>query len=130
MTDFGMDVWCVEDLDPAARDLDASRTLVGQALARRLLTPRGGLLGSPDYGYDVASWLCRAVDARALRQISAECRAEVMKDERVLGATVDVSTLGAPGSLKLTLRINVETAEDAFSYVLTVDGVTVEFLEA
>ena len=53
------------DLDPYFRVV-TGRTAVAQALLRRLVTPRGGLLGEPLYGLDVRAAVTAEVIAAEL----------------------------------------------------------------
>lgn len=56
MPDYGTDLSCVVDLDAGLAEVTGN-TLLAQALARRLITPRGGLLDDPNYGYDLTQFL-------------------------------------------------------------------------
>ena len=110
------------DLDPYFRVV-TGRTAVGQALLRRLVTPRGSLLGEPSYGLDVRGWTNETLDARALRRLESAAATELRRDERVddvaLTATFAgdvlrldgrVRLVGSTVPLRLTLAINAVTA--------------------
>lgn len=110
------------DLDPYFRVV-TGRTAVGQALLRRLVTPRGSLLGEPSYGLDVRGWTNETIDARALRRLESAATTELRRDERVddvsLAATFAgdvlrldgrVRLVGSTVPLRLTLAINAVTA--------------------
>lgn len=123
MTDFGTDFNLGDDLD-ANLSVVSGVTGLGQALARRLRTPRGGLWYAPDYGTDLRQYVLGPVySARALEMAAAaECR----KDERVEAARARAAQGDDPSSVELT--IDVEVADGPFSLVLNVSAVTVDLL--
>jgi hypothetical protein len=135
LADFGTDISTfvlqadgtyTPDLDPSFSLITGTR-VVGEAIARRLMTPRGALLYDPDYGLDLRAYLNDDLDTRELYTLGALIEAEAEKDERVLSAVVDLS-LDARSS-RLTIRLTV-TLLDAESYALTLaaDAVTVTIL--
>src|SRR5438045_1552992 len=90
MADFGHDLWLDDDLDMSMREVDGFLCL-GQALKRRLQTPRGGLIDDPNYGTDVTGRLNDDVTPRELAQMGSEIDPEFVKDERVLRSTTTVA---------------------------------------
>lgn len=82
---------------PGAADIDPYFSLVTEgrclceALARRLVTPRGALLNSPGYGYDLRQWVGSDLDTGDLREIEREAAEECRADERVDDAYVDAT---------------------------------------
>lgn len=128
--DFGTDLSTfvggtgAPDLDPTFAMI-SGRRVVQEAVARRFITPRGGLLDDPNYGLDLRALLNTSYSQRDLfilrERISAECR----KDERVDGARVTI-TPKANGNL--TITISMTTASGPFDLVLAVSQVTVELL--
>ena len=127
MPDFGVDI-----ATPDAADIDQYFSTVtgwrglGQALGRRLITPRGSLLDDDAYGYDLRSRLNDTFTAAELAQLGAVVRRELEADERVESATAAVTF--AQGTL--TVRAAVQTAEGPFRLVLAVSAVTTEILAA
>lgn len=127
MTDFGYDVSCVTDLDPAFRQV-TGREAVAQAIARRLSTKNGALAlvgDDPDYGSDLRELVGEDVGPRALFELQARAEAEALKDERVL-------TAQASGSLAagvLTLVLALSDADGPFRLVLAVSEVSVQILK-
>ena len=125
MADLGTDI-----ATPNAADLDPSLGLVsglrglGEALARRLVTPRGSLLDDPGYGTDVRSWLNSSLDARRMQLIASLVREELLADERVADAKVTVA-FAAP---RLTITARVRSSEGPFTLILAVSAVTVDLL--
>lgn len=125
MTDYGTDFACVDDLETTLVTVSGSR-VVAEAVARRLLTPTGRLIGDANYGYNLGDWCGADVGPRDIDEIQAACAAEAEKDERVLSASC-VATFAAD-VLTVTLTGFLLTSE-AFSLVLAVSAVTVEILE-
>lgn len=123
--DFGTDISTPDaaDLDPYFAPVSGWRGL-GQALARRLVTPRGSLLDDASYGYDLRSRLNDALTPADLDALGAVVKRELEADERVEGAAVVVTLTGA--ALRVAARIT--TASGTFRLVLAVGSVTAEIL--
>lgn len=124
-TDFGVDVSCVEDLDPAFELVTGPRA-VAQAIARRLMTPRGGLFYAGSYGYDLRQHLNGTIEPGDEFVIAQAIEAQAEQDERVRGASVTVSHEGLTELLRV--RIVLVLDEGPFDLVLGVSAVTVEIL--
>jgi len=124
--DFGTDINTpgVMDLDPFFREISDAEAL-GQACARRLVTPRGSLVGDPAYGYDVRAHLND--DDPNTGAIALAVADELAKDERVQRATSVVTFDELAGSL--TIVATVFTADGPFRLTLAVSSVTVELLD-
>lgn len=128
--DFGTDLSTfvrgagAPDLDPTFTVI-SGRRVVQEAVARRFITPRGGLLDDPNYGLDLRALLNTKYSQRDLfilrEKISAECR----KDERVDGARV---TVAPKANGDLTITISLTTSAGPFELALSVSQVTVELL--
>jgi hypothetical protein len=123
--DYGTDLSCVFDLDPMGA-MVTGRTLLSQALIRRISTPRGRLLDDPNYGFDVTDALGDDVTAADVAQIGSGMDSEFLKDERVV-SSVTVVTF-ARGILNTTSTITDGTGP--FSLVLSIDKVTGQILQA
>lgn len=123
MIDAEHDVSTFPDLDPTFAEVHGTRA-VAEAIARRLMTPRGTLDYDPDYGFDVRELLSAAVDERRLFWVRAEIEAEAEKDERVRGATATLERTA--DAIVVTLAL--ETAEGPFRLTLGIDDVTVAIL--
>ena len=100
---------------------------IGNALARRLTTPRGGLLYDPSYGTDVRNYLNAGFTPAQVARVKSEVAAEVMQDPRVSSVAVDVTVAGA-GSMTITIEAELE--EGPFEFVFVVDKLTVALLDA
>jgi phage baseplate assembly protein W len=126
--DGGADIACASDPGRSFAVADGIRNL-GNALTRRLTTPRGGLLSDPGYGVDVRRFLSAGVTAAQLAQVKSEVAAEVSKDDRVQNPDVTVTVNAQTASL--TISVISELAPGApFEFVFRVDKLTVAFLDA
>ncbi len=129
-TDYGSDISVVADIDLTGRIVTGKR-LVAEAIARRLMTPRGGLIGDPHYGYDVSQFLNDDMSPADLAAMVSSITEECLKDERVLGAEVlyEIETVDASRTQQLlTLTITLEISDGTFDLVLGVDDVGVALL--
>lgn len=126
--DYGQDLSCVSDLTPHMLVVSGLR-LVGEAIARRLQTPRGALLDDPNYGYDLTGELNNDLAQGDIGRIAAGVTAECQKDSRILSAStvvVFVPIANTAGSLIVT--ISLMTTAGPFTLVLSVSQVTVSIL--
>lgn len=120
---YGHDLFGVNDLDPGMLECDG-RVCLAQALARRLITPRGGLLDDPNYGYDLTGFLNDDVSHATLASMQGQIVAEMMKDERVIAATASVVFVAG----QLIVTISITDSVGPFPLVLAVSSVTVQVL--
>ena len=125
MTDYGTDFSCVEDLETTLSTVSGPMVVV-EAVVRRWSTPTGGLLGDPNYGFDLSAYCNADVTPRDVAQLSDSLNAEAEKDERVLECTSTV-TLATDGTLSVTANLTLLDGEE-FTLVLAVSAVTVELL--
>lgn len=124
MTDFGSDLSCVSDCTPDMAVV-TGRKLLAQAIARRYMTPRGGLIDDPNYGFDLTQYVNDDLSAKDIARIQAGAIAEAEKDERILSADVKITTNTA-GIMVVTVVLT--DAEGPFTLVLSVGEVTVDIL--
>ncbi len=115
------------DLDPYFRAV-TGRTAVAQALLRRLVTPRGGLLGEPLYGLDVRAWTNDTIDARALRALETAAATQLRRDERVDDVSL-VATF-ADDVLRLVGRVRLVGDTTPLRLTLAIAAVTAEVIAA
>lgn len=120
---YGHDLWCITDLDPGMIEVDGRRCLA-QAIARRLITPRGGLIDDPNYGYDLTAFLNGDFDQPTLARMNGQIVAECLKDERVVSASSQVVVTG--GVLIVTIAIT--DGLGPFPLVLSISNVSVQIL--
>jgi len=126
MTDFGTDFSALPDLSFV---LQSGQANLAEAIARRLMTPRGGLFYDPTYGMDLRGYLNEALTDATRYEIETLVAAECEQDERVLAATATVVE-GAPNSRTIQVSIELETAAGPFRLILAVSAVAVEVLRA
>lgn len=128
MVDFGTDIGTTfngSGADMSASGVEVSgRLLLAQALARRLLTPRGRLIDDPDYGYDLVGEFNDDLDASDLARIRASIENELSKDERVVGITATVTLLAG----LMTVSIIINDSSGPFNLVLGVTAVSATIL--
>ena len=124
MADFGTDISSLPDLDFR---LQSGHRNLAEAIARRLMTPRGGLFYDPTYGLDLRQYLNEAATEEVLYEIETLVAAECEKDPRILEATVKA---GVTRPRTLTLNIELLTDSGPFKLVLAVNDVRVEVLYA
>ena len=125
LPDLGTDLRALADLDARVPIQGGLRNL-GEALARRLQTPRGGLFYAPDYGTDIRAWLNESFTPASFFRAKVAVEAECEKDERVKAATATVR-LGL--NQTLVIELLVELAQGPFRLVLSVDQVSVTVFE-
>ena len=117
---YGSDVSCDTDVDPNVLELPGTSTLVlGQAIMRRLDTPRGSLPDDPDYGISLRSMLSTGTTAADVRRMAGQIHNEIRKDDRI--DTLRVTVVPTPTGDELDITL-VVTPVDAgpFTMVLTV----------
>jgi phage baseplate assembly protein W len=123
MSVLGIDLLCHPDLG-ASGELVSGRALLGQDLANRFTTPRGGLFYAPGYGFDLRALLSETLTDTRLQSLPAEIAAEALKDERINAATVAVSLAGET----LEVLIDLQDAQGPFRLVLAVSALSVALL--
>jgi phage baseplate assembly protein W len=114
----------VKDIDPGGRVVSGF-TVVAEAIARRWVTPRGRLIGYPNYGFDLTQYVNADMNPRDIAGLSAGAAAEALKDERVESCAVTATLLTGI----LTVVAEVETAQGPFTLTVAVSDVTVQLLE-
>lgn len=118
---YGTDLSCVEDVTEDLAEVDPFTVrAIGEALARRLTTPRGSLPDDPDYGLDVRGYCNRGVPITELQDLSGQIRGEVTKDDRVEDAAVTV-TIPARNQLHISVTVTpVDPSLGPFSLTFAV----------
>jgi len=123
---YGVDLSCVLDITPDLAEVDAFTPHgIGEALLRRLQTPRGGLPDDPDYGYDLRGIWNRGIPVSELEQISGQVRNEVRQDDRVYDATVSAQLEGQSRLLVMLRIVPADQTLGTFSLTLAVTSAQV-----
>jgi phage baseplate assembly protein W len=121
--DFGEDVSTFPSLDTTFSTIGGFRVLA-EALARRLMTPKGLLTFHPDYGFDLRQFINETIDDSVLARIKQGTIHEILQDERVADADATVTFTQATQTLTVTCQ--VVTAKGAFQFVLALSSVGVD----
>lgn len=124
---FGQDFQVLNGVNPAF-PLVGGYTNLGQALANRLQTPRGGLFYDLDYGTDVRGYLNAAITPKVRAALAIAIQNECLKDERVQGCT---ATITADLSTEtMTISINALTAQGPFAFIFDVTSASVTLIDS
>lgn len=129
-TDYGTDISVVSDVDFSGRVVTGPR-LVAEAVARRLLTPNGSLIGDPHYGFDLSQYINDDMGPADYAALISGATHECLKDERVLAAEVTLETTSLDASRtqkRLDVSITLTISSGTFDLVLGVSDVGVELL--
>jgi phage baseplate assembly protein W len=113
------------DLDPTFALISGPR-VVAEAIARRLQTPRGGLVRNPDYGTDLRQWVNASLTSARRAALQNAIAGEAGADPRV--DTVEVEFVESEGELRVS--ISGTCAAGPFDLVLDVASLTVDLLNA
>lgn len=123
MADLGADLACVSDL-PDTMSMVSGRRALGEAIARRLQTPRGRLINYPNYGFDLTGELNDDLSPADFARIQSGVEQECIKDERVQSATCTLTfTAGT-----LTAVIVLVDGAGPFTLVLAATALDVTLL--
>lgn len=128
---LGVDIACIDDLDPALT-LVSGTTNLAHAAARRLGTDPGWLFYDPAYGYDARNQLHRPQRKRVTSQA---CESQLVQDERVRDAQVVVEYRQAADPVEgtpadaLVLKLTLATDYGPFDLTLGIDDVSTTILD-
>ncbi len=122
--DLGTDLSALPDL---SFSLKSGRANLVEALARRLMTPRGGLFYDLSYGFDLRAYLQEDINPQTVFELESLVAVELQKDQRVLAAEVAVSQ---PEHNALRLDALIQLADGPFRLILRATDVSVEVLYA
>lgn len=119
---YGLDIACTTDVASDWHTVDPqSVDAIGQALIRRLITPRGALVSDLSYGCGIPQLLNRGIPQGELAGIKRLVEAELQKDDRV--ATVSAAvTYVVGGELIIDVTVTPESSDKSFSLVVAFDG--------
>lgn len=102
MSDYGTDIGGTSDLDFT---LVTGRAVVIQAVARRLLTPRGSLFYAPDYGIDLSGLLNARFNSALLARWKSEIERQAEQDDRVASCTATLTVNGQQLKISVALEL-------------------------
>lgn len=124
MADLGTDISIVYDATPDMA-MSTGRRNLAEAIARRYITPRGRLIGAPNYGEDLTQYLNDDLTAGETARIESVAASQAREEERVLAATVKITLADDV----MIVKVYLEDAEGPFTLTLSVTNVTVEILK-
>lgn len=122
MSIYGSDFAGVEDLDPNLTVVEGPAA-VAVAVARRFLTPAGGLFYDRNFGFDVRRLLNAPI--RSIPELTFRLQAEARKDQRVEDA--DVRVVRAQEALYIGITLTLATGP--FTFAIRVTKLSVELLK-
>lgn len=128
-TNYGYDTACVSDVGLVDVVITSAQRVIGERVARRLQTPRGGLSSvdpTPDaanFGLDVRMFTLGRIAATNTAQIANQISAECAKDEEVDGADVTVTAVNGG---RMTIIIQLSSTAGPFVLTMNVSQLTVE----
>jgi len=120
----GGDIDCITDVGKTLTIATGLRNL-GNALARRLMTPRGALHYDPQYGTDVRLYLNAGMTPQQMGQVQGDIASEVSKDERIDSPTVTVAFVGSA----MSITVACVTADGPFDFIISVNKLTASLLD-
>lgn len=122
---FGADLSCGMRLTTGR--MVGGRTLLAEAIWRRLTTPRGTLSGGAEasaYGLDLAAYVGAVGERIAEAALPSIVEAELLKDDRIAAVSVTATAYRADdGTARIELQLVVQPASDLARFPLTL-GVT------
>ena len=104
------------DLTPDMQ-IATGRQVIAQSLVRRQTTPRGSVLTSPNDCLDIRQMISQGVTQSQLQAYASSLRTELLRDQRVLSAAVQISY--DPVKNVTTITENVQTSAGPFTLTLT-----------
>lgn len=120
---YGLDLAGVEDVtDDWALVDPASNQAIGEALLRRLLTPRGGLISDPEYGVGIPQMLSRGMTTTEIQGIKRLCTTECLKDDRVSAVDVRVTYDGTTEEMRIDVTVTPQDSNRTFALILALTG--------
>lgn len=123
--ELGRDLQAMPDLQ---LHIQAGLRNLAEAIARRLVTPRGRLWYDPEYGYDVRRWLNSAADSAVRYEIARRVEEQCEMDPRVASAEATVEY--SAEARELTIRVKLTLADEPSPQIVPADRVTLEVLRA
>jgi hypothetical protein len=129
---FGRDTYCYDSIRTGR--VATGVELLGQALFRRLITPRGTLRDGDEglvYGLDVLGFVGMVGTAAAVDAIPDAIRAECLKDDRVdrVDASASITrTTDGLATILVDLDVFPADADESFTLSVSVSEISVTLL--
>lgn len=128
---YGRDLSCITSLDRrlTVTDPDSAQGIL-EASIRAVITPRGSIPEDPDGGIDLRGEVNRAHTKAQIAALEARCRAEILKDDRLVDAAVTLTPNPREFSLGVFIRlVPADPRIVAFSHVFAIDAAGSVILE-
>lgn len=127
-TGYGRCMSCLDRLSTGRRVTGAR--LLGEAIYRRLTTPRGTVANAPTYGYDLSAYVGSVGGRVAAAALPAVVESEILKDNRVASVEAAVTRDVDGSSETFTVEISVTPADETstFDLTLAVSDVSVDLI--
>jgi hypothetical protein len=122
---YGVDLACVTDITADAAEVDQeSPRAIGEALARRFISPRTSVLDDDAYGLDLRGRLNSGQTQAQLTALRSQIRVECLKDDRVDDADVTLRFTGR-SRIDVEIAVTPHASDEVFSltFFVTADGV-------
>jgi hypothetical protein len=113
--DFGRDLHALPKLQFRSHD---GYSNLAEALARRLMTPRGALHYDSQYGTDIRRFINASGNDISDFALAELVRRELEQDERVISAEAEIERVDL---VSMTIVVAVRTASGPFSLTLRAD---------
>lgn len=130
---YGREMWCTTRLLTAR--FATGIEVVRQAFVRRLITPRGDLVGgelATVYGLDLCGFVGRNDPDRVRVILPGMVEAELLKDDRASVVRARVSDMPPAGGGLVRFRVDVDvTLHDPsqnFRFTIAIDALTIDLL--
>lgn len=120
--DFGTDITAIPDL---SFEIKTGIDNLAEAIARRFITPPGGLFYDLEYGRDLRDLVNKRYTPDMEHEEASAIAAEAEKDDRVISCDATLTMID-PRNFKIALSI--EAADGPFEMVMAISAVTVEVL--
>ncbi len=91
--------------------------VLAQSLIRRQTTPRGSVITSPNDCIDVRQFLSKGVSSQQTAALAQSIRAELLRDQRVLACSVNITLNTATGAM--VIAETVQSSVGPFTLTLT-----------
>lgn len=126
---YGVDVWATDSV--VTGRLVSGPLLVGQALYRRFITPRGTLRSADEandseesaYGFDLAEYVGAVGYVTAVQAIPGIMRSEASKDDRVVDVDVTAAlTAESDGTEAIEIVLVAALVDEGDSLTLTLSA--------
>lgn len=99
---------------------------LAQSLVRRQTTTRGSVIASPNDCLDVREFLSKGLSQSQVAAIAQTIRSELLRDQRVLGAQVNITFNTGTGAM--TIVETIQASSGPFSLTLTLTSSTISVI--